>query len=53
MKMGCLSGSAIVTTPISFCQNTNTFTFGFDFYQALVVTGVGTAIHHLIDSAIT
>ncbi len=35
-------GEALITMP-----------FGFDFYQSMVVIGVGTIIHHLIDSALT
>jgi niacin transporter len=27
--------------------------FGFDLYQALVIIGLGTALHHIADSAIT
>ncbi len=27
--------------------------FGFDFYKAFVVVGIGTVLHHLMDSAIT
>ncbi|NLY60285.1 MAG: ECF transporter S component [Clostridiales bacterium] len=44
----------LITTPIhALSEALILLPFGFDFYQALVVTGVGTAIHHLIDSAIT
>lgn len=35
-------GEALITMP-----------FGFDFYQALVVIGLGTAMHHLIDGGLT
>ena len=43
----------LITAPIHAIRSTYTFTFGFDFHQAFVVTGIGTAIHHLIDSAVT
>ncbi|MDI9440892.1 MAG: ECF transporter S component [Firmicutes bacterium] len=35
-------GEALITMP-----------FGFDFYQALVVVGIGTALHHILDSGLT
>lgn len=35
-------GEALITMP-----------FGFDFYQSVVVIGLGTVFHHLMDSALT
>lgn len=35
-------GEALITMP-----------FGFDFYQSVIVIGLGTVFHHLMDSALT
>ncbi len=44
----------LITAPIhALSEALILLPFGFDFHQAFIVTGIGTAIHHLIDSAVT
>lgn len=44
----------LITAPIhAIAEGIILLPFGIDFYQAIVVTGIGTIIHHLIDSVIT
>lgn len=44
----------LITAPIhAIAEGIILLPFGVDFHQALVITGIGTIIHHLIDSGIT
>lgn len=44
----------LITLPIHAAgESLAVLLFGFSFYQALIVIGVGTALHHMADSVIT
>lgn len=44
----------LITLPIHvISESVIVMFFGFDLYQALVVVGVGTTLHHVMDSTIT
>ncbi len=43
----------IVAMPHAILESIVVLLFGFDIYQAIVVVGLGTILHHGVDSAIT